>query len=113
MGWDGIVSIATCYALDSPGIESRWVGGVKVSAPSRLALGHTQPTILSVPGLSRVVKWLEGCTECPNPSRAEAEETVELYLYSLSGPSWSDKGQNLPLTFYHIRLMQKLIYRGI
>ena len=104
MGWDGRVGTATSYALDGPGVESRW--GAKVSAPFRLVLRPTQPTIQSIPGLSQVVKWLEGGTERPNSSIAEVKERVELYLYSLSGPSQPDLGQNLPLHFYQIRLIK-------
>ena len=111
VGWDGIDSIVPCYQLDGPGIESPW--GAKASAPSRQALGPTQATIQSVPGLSQVVKWVEGSAERPNTSSAEVKETVELYFYSLSGPSQPDLGKNLPIPFYHIRLMLKLIYRGI
>ena len=31
----GVVSIATCYGMDGPGIESRW--GARVSAPMQSA----------------------------------------------------------------------------
>ena len=30
---DRSVGIATCYGLDGPGIESRWGGGARFSAP--------------------------------------------------------------------------------
>ena len=33
----------------------------------------------------------------PSPSTAEVKERVELYLYSLSWPSWPDLGWTLPL----------------
>jgi hypothetical protein len=48
-GRDSVVSIATHYGLDGPGIESRW--GRDFPHPSRPALGPTQPPIQWVPGL--------------------------------------------------------------
>ena len=51
VGRDTSVGIATRYALDGPGIESRW--GRDFSHTSRLALGPTQPPIQWVPVLSR------------------------------------------------------------
>jgi len=50
-GRDCVVSIATRYCLDGPGIEYR--RGRDFSHPSRPALGPTQPPIQWVPGLSR------------------------------------------------------------
>jgi hypothetical protein len=44
------VGIATDYGLDGPGIESRW--GRDFPHLSRPALGHTQPPVQWVPGLS-------------------------------------------------------------
>jgi hypothetical protein len=51
MGWDSSVGIAIRYGLKCPGIESQW--GRHIPRPSRLALGHTQPPVQWVPGLSR------------------------------------------------------------
>ena len=51
MGRDSSVGIANRYGLDGPGIESRW--GRDFLHPSRPAVGHTQPPIQWVPGLSR------------------------------------------------------------
>jgi len=48
---DNAVGTATCYGLDSPGIESRWRRDI--THPSRTALELTQPPIQWVPGLSR------------------------------------------------------------
>jgi len=86
---DSIVSIATCYGLDSPGIASWW--GRDFLHPSRLALGPTQPPVQWVLGHSkggRGVKW-QGCgIGHPPPSSAKVKEGVELYIYSTSGPLW-------------------------
>ena len=51
VGRSSSVSIATCYRLDGPGIESQWRRDF--SHPSIPALGPTQPPIQYVSGLSR------------------------------------------------------------
>ena len=48
---DSVDGIATRYGMDSRGIESRW--GPDFTHPSMPALGHTQPRIQWVPGLTR------------------------------------------------------------
>ena len=50
-GPGSVVSIATGYGLDGPGIESQW--GRNFPRLSRLALGPTQLSIQWVTGLSR------------------------------------------------------------
>ena len=49
-GPGSVVSIATIYGLDGPGIESRW--GRDIPHQSRPVLRPTQPPVW-VPGLSR------------------------------------------------------------
>jgi len=49
MGWGSSVGIATDYRLDGPGSNP---GGDEIFRPSRPALGHTQPPLKWVPGLS-------------------------------------------------------------
>ena len=50
-GWGNLVSIATRYGLEGPGIESQW--GRDFPHPSRPTLGSTQPPIQRVACLSR------------------------------------------------------------
>jgi len=95
-GSDSSVGIATRYVLDGPRIDSRR-GGVRISAPVQTDPGAHPASCTCVPGL-----FLEGKTAgawcwLPTPSIAEVKERVELYLYSLSGPSWPVLGWTLPL----------------
>jgi hypothetical protein len=56
--------------------------------PPTLALGPTQPPIQWVPGLSPGDKAVGAWRWIPIQSSVEVKERVELYRYSLSGPSW-------------------------
>jgi hypothetical protein len=47
-----------------------------------------------------VVKRPERGVNHPHPSSAEVKERVELYLYSLSGPSWPVLGRTLPYQIF-------------
>jgi hypothetical protein len=87
MGRDVVVSIATRYGLDGPGIESRW--GARFSAPVQNGpeahpVSYTMSTG-SFPG----VMWQERGVDHPPLSSAEVTKRVDLYLYSLFGLSWS------------------------
>jgi hypothetical protein len=59
------------------------------SQPSSSTLGPTQPPIQWVPGLfPGGVKRPGRGFDHPPTSTVRVKERVELYLYSLSGPSW-------------------------
>jgi hypothetical protein len=92
--WVGVVGIATLYGLDGPGIESRW--GLDFPHPSRPTLGPTQPPIQWVLGLFPGDKATGAWHWAPTSSSTEVKERVELYLCSLSDPSWSVVGWILP-----------------
>ena len=81
---DSSVSIATCYALDGLGIESRW-GWDFSHKPNRRwdppSLLHNVCRIF--PGGKSAGSWRLP----PTPSSAKDKERVQLYLYSVSGPS--------------------------
>jgi len=99
VGRDSSVGVATRYGLSGPGIESRW--GRDFPQPSRPTLGPTQPPIQGYrvfPGgkTAGTLRWP------PTPSGSQVKERVELYLYSLSGPSWPVLGWTVPFTFTFI-----------
>jgi hypothetical protein len=82
----GVIGIATCYSLDSPGIESWW--GWEYLHLSRPVLGPTQPAVQWVPGLFPRPRQLGHGVDHPPPYAMEVKERVELYLYIPSGPLW-------------------------
>ena len=86
MGRNSVVGIATVYALDGPGIESRW--GARFSGPVQTdPEAHPASCTMgteSFPGVKRL-----GCGLAHTPPfSAEVKERVELYLFSPSGPPW-------------------------
>jgi hypothetical protein len=87
VGRDSVAGIVTRYRLDGPGIESRW--GQDFQHTSRPVLWSTQPPIQWVPSLFPGWKRPGRCVDHPLLSSAEVKWRAELYLYSLSGPSWS------------------------
>ena len=89
MGRNSSVGVATRYAMDGPGIKSRW--GRDFPHPYRPALAPTQPHVQWVPGFPGG-KAAGACLDHPPPYSAEVKERVELYLYSTSEPSWPFTG---------------------
>jgi hypothetical protein len=93
VGRDSVVGVATRCELDGAGIESRW-GKIFSTRrdrpwgpPNLLYNGHRV-----IPGGKRSRRGVDH----PPPSSDEVKESVELYLYSTSGPSWPVLGCNLP-----------------
>jgi hypothetical protein len=83
---DSVVSIATCYELDGPGIESRW--GARFSATVQTGPGVYPASCTMGTGSFLGVKRQGRGVDHPPPSSDEVKERVELYLSSPSGPSW-------------------------
>ena len=84
VGRDSSVGMATRYGLHGPGIEPRW--GARLSAPDQpwgpprlLYNGYRVFTEGKATGAWR---WQ------PTIPSAKVKERVELYVYSISGPSW-------------------------
>ena len=93
-GHDSAVGTATRYGLDGPGNESSW--GRDFLHPSRWALGPKPASYTMDTGsfggggkMSAAWRW------SPTSFSAEVKETVELLLYTPSGPSWSDEWWNI------------------
>jgi hypothetical protein len=96
-GWDSVVCIATRYALDGLGIESRWRRDFPQQ--SRPALGPTQPPAQWVLVLFPRGKAARAWSWPPTPSSFRVKERVKLYLYSPSGPSLPVLGRTLPINY--------------
>jgi hypothetical protein len=86
VGQDSVISVATRYGLDSP--VERMPVGQDFQLKSRPALRPIQPPMQWVPGLFPGGKAAEAWLWPLTPSKVEAEERLELYIYSPSGPSW-------------------------
>jgi hypothetical protein len=71
------------YALDGPGIESRW--NRDFPHLFRPAVGPTQRSVQWVPGLSIQGKAAGRDVDHSPPPRAQVKERAELYLYSSLG----------------------------
>jgi len=76
VGWDNVVGIATCYRLDSPGVES-WQGA-RFSAPVRTGPGAHPASYTMGTGSILGVKQPVCGIDHPSPSSAEVKERVEL-----------------------------------
>jgi hypothetical protein len=94
---DSSVGVPTRYALDGPGIVSRWRR--ELPHPSRLSL-WTHPASCTVSTLSFLwVKRPGRGVDHPLPSCTEVKERVVLYLSSPLGPSCPVLGRNFTLHF--------------
>jgi len=89
---DSSVRIATRYGLDGPGIESRWGGGARFSAPVETSPRAHPASYTMGTGSFPGVKRPGGCVDYAPQSSAKGKERVELYLYSTSGHSWPVPG---------------------
>ena len=97
------------YGLEGPGIESRlWE---RFSAAVHTGPGTHLASYRMGTGPFPGVKRPGHGVNHPPPSSADVEEKVELYICSLSGPSWPVLGKTLPLPYILIyRMFQKDLY---
>jgi hypothetical protein len=97
VGPDSSVGITTRYGINGPGIQFRW--GRDFLHPPRLALYNRYWVFLGAGGggAARAWRWP------PTPSSTEVKESVKLYIYSLSGPSWLVLLWPVPLPFFPSR----------
>jgi hypothetical protein len=79
VGRDKLVGIATRYALDGPGIESRW-GEARISAPVQTGVGaHSASCTMGTESFPGVERPGRGADHSP-ASSAEVEGRVDLYI---------------------------------
>ena len=105
----GIIIIIICYR--GSGHPSRYsdslragrsgdrIPVVKFSASVQTGPGVHPPSNTMDTGSFAGVKRPGRGVDHPLPPNTEVKETVELYLYSPTGPSWSVLGWTLPLPF--------------
>jgi hypothetical protein len=93
--WECIVSIATRYGMDGPGIESRWEE--RFSSPVQTGSEAHPASYRMDTGSFLGVNWRERGVGHPPESSTEVKERVELYLYSPFGSSWPVLVGNVPL----------------
>ena len=87
MGRDSSVGIATCYGLDSPGIESLW-GTARFSAPVQTGPGAHPASCTVSTGSFLGVKRPGRGADHPPQSKCRGHERVGPYVYSSSWPQW-------------------------
>jgi len=84
--WHIVVGVLTRYGLDGPAIESYW--RTKFSTPVQTGSGaHPVSCRMGTGSFSGVKQPMRGFDHLPPPN-TEVKERVELYIYSLSRPSW-------------------------
>ena len=86
VGRGSSAGIATRYALNGPGIESRW--GARFSAPVETGPGPHPASYTMDTGSFSGVKLPGRGDDHPPLSSAEVKERVEQYLYFPYGPLW-------------------------
>jgi len=81
VGWDSIVSIATCYRLGRPGIKYWW-GRFFATVQTAPGAHPASYTMDSAPFSG--VKWMGCGINHPPKSNTKVRERIELHLYSPS-----------------------------
>jgi hypothetical protein len=96
------------------GWPGNWIPvGARLSAKVQNSPGAHPASYTMGTGSFLGVKWLGCGVEHPTPSSTEVKERVELYLYSLSGPSWPVLVQTLPFTFAFVSYSLSLNFKSI